>query len=608
MSAMAQRRTAAAAAIMILFSVLQYVLITVNAKPADAHHPEITASVDCVEKGTRIQFEATAWVYDGDQDRRHNNDVRVTVDGTEVGSGSFNSGNGYFFSGSFDAAPYFGETIEIVVTAVARWGVGENLASAGEWRSTFIKVDEKCEKEPEPVRVAVSGICEPGDKGGANGYLSVTIDPASGAAVTVNGVVYTESTSGVAVEAPGVYGWTAVAADGFVLAGASSGEVDVPDCKEVPKPVTVAVSGKCVTGDDGGANGYLSVTIDPASGAAVTVNGVVYTESTSDVAVEAPGVYGWTAVAADGYVLDGASSGEVDVPDCKQLDVTIAVTGECIADGNFARMTVVVDPAGGARVVLESPDEDVYEFTESGSIDGDLGTWTYSAVAGDGYVLKSEPEGSVVVNGCKRTTTTTQPEKTLSTLGDLVWFDENRNGRQDDPVIEFPINGATVTLQAPDGTVLAQQVTGEDGLYLFDELEAGTYRVKVCLPGADYTVNNALGVSDDLDSDVFVLADAPGCAMTGLITLPAGVTDLTWDAGLVVEVKGIQIEPTTTTAPPPIEPVTVDTLPFTGFETEETIFLALGVLAGGALLLFAATRREERVPASLGTSWSNRLN
>ena len=46
MSAMAQRRTAVAAAIMILFSVLQYVLITVNASPASAHHPEITASVE----------------------------------------------------------------------------------------------------------------------------------------------------------------------------------------------------------------------------------------------------------------------------------------------------------------------------------------------------------------------------------------------------------------------------------------------------------------------------------------------------------------------------------------------------------------------------------
>ncbi len=302
MSAIAQRRTAFAAAIMMLFSVLRYVLITVNASPANAHHPEITASVECVEQGTQVRFRAEAWAYDGDQNRRHNNDVRVTVDGVEVGSGAFTAANGYSFSGSFDAEPHFGQTIKIKVTAVVKWGVGQNLAGAGQTRSTYVKVEEKCEPEPEP------------------------------------------------------------------------------------EPVTVSVS----------------------------------------------------------------------------------------------------------------------------------------------------------------------------------------------------------------------------GTYLFDELDAGNYRVRVCLQGADYTVENALGVADDVDSDVFVLGD--GCAMTGLINLPAGVTDLTWDAGVVVEVEGIQIEPTTTTAPPPIEPVTVETLPFTGSDTEQTVLVALGALLAGAALLFLVSGRDEEAmtPVDGGTSWSNR--
>ena len=96
--------------------------------------------------------------------------------------------------------------------------------------------------------------------------------------------------------------------------------------------------------------------------------------------------------------------------------------------------------------------------------------------------------------------------------------------------------------------------------------------------------------------------------MTGLINLPAGVTDLTWDAGVVVEVKGIQIEPTTTTAPPPIEPVTVETLPFTGSDTEQTVLVALGALLAGAALVFLVSGRDEEAVTAVdgGTSWSNR--
>ncbi len=523
MSAMAQRRTAFAAAIMILFSVLQYVLITVNAAPANAHHPEITASVECVEKGTQVQFRAEAWAYDGDQNRRHNNDVRVTVDGVEVGSGAFTAANGYSFSGSFDAKPYFGQTIKIVVTAVVKWGVGQNLASAGETRSTYVKVDEKCEPEPKPVTVAVSGTCVTDDKGGANGFLSVTIDPASGATVTVAGTAYTESTSDIPVEAPGTYAWSAVAFDGFEIVGASSGEVEIEDCKRPePKPVSVIV------------------------------------------------------------------------------------TGECIRDGNFARIGLDMDPDGGATVALTAPDQSVRELIGDATVDGALGTWTYTSSASDGYVLTGVADGSVQVRSCKSTTSTTQPEEPKSSLGDLVWFDENQNGRQDGGELEFPIQGATVSLLTPDGTVLEDRVTGPDGLYLFDELDAGNYRVRVCLQGADFTVENALGVADDVDSDVFVLGD--GCAMTGLINLPAGVTDLTWDAGVIVEVKGIQIEPTTTTAPPPIEPVTVETLPFTGSDTEQTVLVALGALLAGAALLFLVSGRDEEAMTAVdgGTSWSNR--
>ena len=49
MSAIAQRRTAAAAAIMMLFAVLQYVLFAVNPSPANAAGPEPTYGTAVVD-------------------------------------------------------------------------------------------------------------------------------------------------------------------------------------------------------------------------------------------------------------------------------------------------------------------------------------------------------------------------------------------------------------------------------------------------------------------------------------------------------------------------------------------------------------------------------
>jgi len=112
-------------------------------------------------------------------------------------------------------------------------------------------------------------------------------------------------------------------------------------------------------------------------------------------------------------------------------------------------------------------------------------------------------------------------------------------------------------------------------------------------------------VTDDADSDVVAQPDM-NVGLTGTIELAAGEDELTIDAGVVLfNVQGIQIEPTTTTT---IEPVTVATLPFTGFDVEDTVLLSMMVLAAGALLLFAASLRDEEqteAPAS-ASGWSSR--
>ena len=70
-------------------------------------------------------------------------------------------------------------------------------------------------------------------------------------------------------------------------------------------------------------------------------------------------------------------------------------------------------------------------------------------------------------------------------IGDLVWIDLNGNGVQDET--EKPLEGVKVTLLDKDGNEVTHDVqgkpispitVGEDGRYLFDNLEEGTYKVK----------------------------------------------------------------------------------------------------------------------------------
>ena len=189
----------------------------------------------------------------------------------------------------------------------------------------------------------------------------------------------------------------------------------------------------------------------------------------------------------------------------------------------------------------------------------------------------------------------------LGAIGDLVWLDTDGNGRQDGGG-EIPVANAKVELLSVDGVVLETQVTGPDGLYLFDQLEAGIYRVKVCVEGAEYTITNAAGVSDSMDSDVTGVATPnAGCGETTLIDLPAGVTDLTWDAGIAADVRGIQIETTTT-----IEPVTVGSLPFTGFGAHDALLAGLIALFSGSVILLLGRLRGSVDPvADRFEGWSN---
>ena len=104
-----------------------------------------------------------------------------------------------------------------------------------------------------------------------------------------------------------------------------------------------------------------------------------------------------------------------------------------------------------------------------------------------------------------------------SSLGDLVWFDENLNGLQD--VGERVVVGVPVELLNPDTrAVLATTTTDAAGMYTFDGLAAGRYLVHFGLPGGGFVVTgHNLGSNDIADSD----ADR-ATGLTQVVTLAPG--------------------------------------------------------------------------------------
>ena len=67
----------------------------------------------------------------------------------------------------------------------------------------------------------------------------------------------------------------------------------------------------------------------------------------------------------------------------------------------------------------------------------------------------------------------------LGALGDFVWIDTNRDGKQD--ATEVGVDGVTIKLYDSSGTLVATTTTAGGGRYLFDNLLAGTYTVEFVL-------------------------------------------------------------------------------------------------------------------------------
>ncbi len=195
--------------------------------------------------------------------------------------------------------------------------------------------------------------------------------------------------------------------------------------------------------------------------------------------------------------------------------------------------------------------------TLSGATSGAGGSVTYTVYTDNGCTLNPEAAGTETVTGgsvpnsnlitfntagsyywqavysgdannaSATSVCTSEPLKvTSATLGDYVWNDANANGIQDSG--ESGIAGVTVTLYDSTGkNILSTTTTDANGLYHFTKLAPGTYVVGFTLPSGYAFSPQYQGSNPALDSNA-----NPATGMTDTITLTAGETDNTIDAGM----------------------------------------------------------------------------
>ncbi|MYN30222.1 SdrD B-like domain-containing protein [Duganella levis] len=213
----------------------------------------------------------------------------------------------------------------------------------------------------------------------------------------------------------------------------------------------------------------------------------------------------------------------------------IQQSGETAAKG--VKVTLLNEK--GVAVATATTDANgLYSFT-----DLTPGKYSVKFTAPDGYVFAKQDQGSndsvdsdADSNGLTSqfTLSSGQVDKTrdaglvkAASIGDRVWEDSNYNGVQDSG--EKGVDGVTVKLYDASGALKATTVTHDGGQYLFDDLQAGNYKVEVVNNSGWYFTKSGVG-SDAKDSDITTISGSSG--KTDLITLATGQNLTTEDAGI----------------------------------------------------------------------------
>ncbi len=180
--------------------------------------------------------------------------------------------------------------------------------------------------------------------------------------------------------------------------------------------------------------------------------------------------------------------------------------------------------AGSYKIMVNTPDDLVLSPADQGNNDD-----RDSDIQADGMT-----EVFVLVAGQDRTDIdagVNTPEAPKVKVGDIVFLDANSNGLQD--ADESGIANILVTLYDANNDVVAFVTTDDNGMYMFGELDPGSYRLKFAGAADDLEVTTQdAGNNDDIDSDI----NAEG--FTDLFVLTEGFDD-SRDAGF----KPVVVEP-----------------------------------------------------------------
>ncbi len=118
--------------------------------------------------------------------------------------------------------------------------------------------------------------------------------------------------------------------------------------------------------------------------------------------------------------------------------------------------------------------------------------------------------------GCSKTE---EAAPQYGTIGDYAWTDANSNGQQDTG--EPPLAGVKVVLYDGTGTrKLDSTTTSSAGLYLYDKLTSGTYKLRFAIPTGSVATTANTG-NDATDSDI----NALGWSHPITIDVSKGITD-----------------------------------------------------------------------------------
>ncbi|NLC96642.1 MAG: Cna B-type domain-containing protein [Erysipelotrichaceae bacterium] len=282
--------------------------------------------------------------------------------------------------------------------------------------------------------------------------------------------------------------------------------------------------------------------------------------------------------------VDGYNVTNSYTPSKTSVQVTKAWVGKV---GTEVTIKLFADKSDtGKTLTLNADNSWTGSFTELDvNKEGKPIVYTVEEVPVDGYntiVTGNATEGFVITN----------TQKTYA-IGDYTWVDTNRNGIQDanEPVLE----GVIVELYDKTGTTkIAETTTDKNGKYIFDELEAGEYKVKFTLTKEQakkyrFTKQNS-GDDSTVDSDadpvtgwtaVIKLDDDNAYLTTDYEDQEFSATegiDPTWDAGVIIKDKPIEPEK-------PATPSTTEVYQVPNTSTSENIVLYSGLIVMSFVLL-----------------------